>query len=221
MASADSGSRAAQRDLVRRGYDQVSRAYRSDDGRSNANGPESTSNYIPWLEELATLMPAPARILDLGCGAGVPADRWLVHAGFEVTGLDISEVQIERARALVPGVTFVCDDLVSFDVDPGSVDAVISFYALIHVPLQDQRELSPRIVTWLRPGGLLMAIVGSERWSGVDDYFGAPMFWDHADAGTYVSWLQGDGLEVLWQRFIPEGSSGHTLLLARKPSTVL
>jgi hypothetical protein len=66
-----------------------------------------------------------------------------------------------------------------------------------------------------------MAIVGAQRWTGIEDYFGAPMFWDHADAPTYVAWLQCDGLDVLWQRFIPEGSGGHTLLLARKPTTVL
>jgi 2-polyprenyl-3-methyl-5-hydroxy-6-metoxy-1,4-benzoquinol methylase len=210
-------SRAEQRDLVRRGYDQISLAYRSDDGCSNRNGPESTSTYIPWLEELAALLLPPARILDLGCGAGVPADRWLADAGFDITGVDISEVQIQRARTLVPDATFVCDDLATFDVGPGSLDAVISFYALIHVPLEDQRELFPRIVTWLRPGGLLMAIVGTKRWTGVEDYFGTPMFWDHADAPTYVSWLESEGLDVLWSRFIPEGSSGHTLLLARKP----
>ena len=166
-------------------------------------------------------MPAPARILDLGCGAGVPADRWLADAGFEVIGLDISEVQIERARALVPLATFERGDLATFEVEPGSLDAVISFYALIHVPLEDQRELFPRIVGWLRLGGLLMVIVGSERWTGVEDYLGVPMFWDHADAATYVSWLRDEGLDILWQRFIPEGSSGHALLLARKTRPVL
>jgi SAM-dependent methyltransferase len=220
MAAGDLGSRAEQRDLVRRGYDRISSAYRSDDGRSNSNGPESTSTYVPWLEELSALVPPPARVMDLGCGAGVPTDRWLVDAGFEVTGVDISAVQVQRARTLVPQATFVCADLATFDVGPASLDAVVSFYALIHVPLEDQRELFPRVVTWLRPGGLLMAIVGAQRWTGVEDYFGAPMFWDHADAPTYRSWLVSDGLDVLWQRFIPEGSGGHTLLLARKPTTV-
>jgi hypothetical protein len=35
--------RAALRDLVRRGYDAVSQAYRSDDGQSNANSAETTA----------------------------------------------------------------------------------------------------------------------------------------------------------------------------------
>ena len=43
-----------------------------------------------------------------------------------------------------------------------------------------------------------------------------PMFWDHADTGTYLSWLAADGFAVQWSRFIPEGTGGHGLVLARK-----
>ena len=48
---------------------------------------------------------------------------------------------------------------------------------------------------------------------------GAPMFWDHADEGTYVAWLETAGFAVHWLRFVPEGATGHTLLLAQAPST--
>ena len=40
------------------------------------------------------------------------------------------------------------------------------------------------------------------------------MFWDHADAATYLVWLREAGLEPVWDRFVPEGDSGHTLVLA-------
>jgi hypothetical protein len=55
--------------------------------------------------------------------------------------------------------------------------------------VDDQRALFPRIRTWLRPGGYFLAIVGAQRWTGVGDYMGAPMFWDHADGATYLDWL--------------------------------
>ncbi|MDQ6615012.1 MAG: class I SAM-dependent methyltransferase [Actinomycetota bacterium] len=155
-------------------------------------------------------------MLDLGCGAGVPAARLLVEAGFEVAGIDISEVQIERARSLVPGARFSCADMVTWEAMPASFDAVVSFYALIHVPLEDQRRLIPRLARWLRMGGYLLAIVGHERWTGVEDYMGAPMFWDHADTETYLAWMRAAGLAPLWHRYIPEGASGHTLALAQR-----
>jgi hypothetical protein len=41
------------------------------------------------------------------------------------------------------------------------------------------------------------------------------MFWDHADTATYLRWLEAAGLAPIWHRFVPEGDSGHTLILAR------
>ncbi len=69
-----------------------------------------------------------------------------------------------------------------------------------------------------RPGGLFLAIVENERWTAVEDYPGARMFWDHADTGTYLRWLAADGFAVQWSRFVPEGTGGHRLVMARKPT---
>jgi cyclopropane fatty-acyl-phospholipid synthase-like methyltransferase len=213
----DADERARQREVVRSGYNRISRRYRHDTGAAAMEGDETVGNYARWIADLAQLVPAGARVLDLGCGAGVPAAKLLVEAGFDVTGVDLSEVQIERARSLVPGATFVQADMATWDAEASSFDAIVSLYALIHVPLQDQRDLFPRLARWLRPAGYLLAIVGHEQWTGVEEYLGAPMFWDHADAATYVEWLEAAGLVVHWHRFIPEGTSGHTLVLARRP----
>jgi len=215
MPDANDDERASRRDLVCRGYDAISHAYRSDDGAANAGTDEHTDNYERWVDELAQLLAPGAKILDLGCGAGVPATRRLAKKNFEVLGLDISAVQIERARQLVPGATFEQADMVTWEHAPAAFDAVVSFYALIHVPLQDQQKLFPKIHRWLRRGGYLLAIVGFERWTGVEDYFGTAMFWDHADRDTYLTWLTEAGLVPLWDRFVPEGNVGHTLVLAQ------
>jgi hypothetical protein len=106
-------------------------------------------------------------------------------------------------------------DITALRLRPGSGQAVVSFYALIHVPLDDQRALFPRIRSWLRPGGYMLAITGADRWTGTDDYLGAQMFWDHADTAAYLRWLTAARLEPLWHRHITEGSSGHSLILAR------
>jgi len=207
--------RALQREVVRRGYDAISARYRDDSGRANPCTSESTDLYAAWIAEIAKMLPAGGRVLDLGCGAGVPASRELVERGFDVLGVDISEVQIERARRLVPGARFIQTDLVGWDAEPASFDAVISLYTLIHVPLKDQRNALPRIRHWLRIGGLFLAVFGRDRWSAVEQYHGVPMFWDQADMATYRSWLIDAGLVTLWERFVPEGISGHVLVLAR------
>ena len=207
--------RLQKRDLVRSGYDAISRAYRADTGGANPQTDQDTSFYSQWVQELGTLLPRGARVLDLGCGCGLPATRLLVDAGFDVVGVDFSAVQIDRARKLVPGASFIQADMVSWNADPAAFDAIVSFYALIHVPLEDQKLLLPRIRSWLRGDGLFLATFGHRQWTGTEEYLGAPMFWDHADAQTYLGWLQAAGFTPLWNRFIPEGASGHALILSR------
>jgi len=204
------------RHLVRDGYDAISTRYRDDRGRSHPSGDESTAPYGDWVRELGLGLRPGDRVLDLGCGAGVPASALLAEAGFRVTGLDISGVQVRRARGLVPQGSFIEADMATWDSEPGSYEAVVSLYALIHVPIEDQRRLIPRIARWLVPGGYLLAITGSDAWTGVADYLGAPMFWDHADTDTYLTWLGDAGLQPSWHRVIPEGTSRHSLILARK-----
>jgi SAM-dependent methyltransferase len=211
----DGAARARQRDLVRRGYDTISRAYRGDHSEPDGSTAEDTSRYAGWVADLARLIPPAARVVDLGCGAGIPATRELNDRGLRVIGVDFSAVQLRRARRLVPGASLVQADMTDLQLAPASVDAVVSFYALIHVPLADQQTLFPRIRNWLRPGGYFLAIVGADRWTGTEAYLGADMFWDHADAGTYLRWFEAARLVPVWHRYVPEGATGHTLVLAR------
>jgi trans-aconitate methyltransferase len=215
MEDRGQGTPAAQRDLVRRGYDAISLTYRSDDGQPASSSSEDVSRYAGWAEELARLLPPMAVVVDLGCGAGIPATRELADRRLQVIGVDFSAVQLSRARRLVPAARLVQADMTALHLRPGSVHAVVSFYALIHVPLDDQRALFPRIRSWLRPGGYMLAITGADRWTGTEDYLGARMFWDHADTDTYLRWFAAAQLEPVWQRYVPEGSSGHSLILAR------
>ena len=71
------------------------------------------------MGRLHSLLPAAARVLDAGCGCGVPVARDLVAAGHHVTGVDVSAVQIDRARRLVPAAEFVRADLTTLDLPAG------------------------------------------------------------------------------------------------------
>ena len=78
-----------------------------------------------------------------------------------------------------------------------------------------------RIAGWLRPGGWLPATAGHDAWTGTEDDWlgaGAPMWWSHADAAGYRSWLGRAGLQVTTESFVPEGAGGHTLFWARRPA---
>lgn len=103
------------KEIVRAGYDSVSERYRGDDG---SRGIGCYDYYGDWLPAFAARLGSGARALDLGCGNGIPATRYLVAAGCRVTGIDFSEVQIARARALVPGAELRCADITEIDFPP-------------------------------------------------------------------------------------------------------
>jgi SAM-dependent methyltransferase len=137
------------KDIVREGYDRISHAYRSD------SGDEARADYTAWLDEIRQRVPAGAAVLDLGCGCGVPAAQ-LLAADYAVTGVDISPVQIARARQLVPRARFLCADMTALDFPPGGIAAVVSLYAIIHVPLEaaGPAPRNPRLAStaWVSPG---------------------------------------------------------------------
>jgi cyclopropane fatty-acyl-phospholipid synthase-like methyltransferase len=130
-----------------------------------------------WEEELVSRLQDGARVLQLGCGAGMPDTQRLAQR-FEVTGVDVSAEQVRRARASVPDAEFVHADFTALELEPESFDAVVSFYAFNHVPRELLAPTFARIHRWLVPGGgLLMTALGTsdtEAWTG--EWVGAPTF---------------------------------------------
>ena len=199
--------------IVKRGYDMVSNAYRSDDFQLEGTGYEKCLNILtPYLKHAC-------RILDWGCGCGVPVAKYLAN-NYKVTGLDISEKQIKRARNLVPNADFICADMTKYNFEKNSFDSIISFYTIIHIPLEEQFSLLQKATEWLIESGFLMITVGSEAWTGSEDDWrgikGATMYWSHADRNTYEKWLVDLGYNIIEDVFIPEGNGGHNTFIAQR-----
>ena len=96
---------------------------------------------------------APARVVDLGCGAGASTAPLLARwPGAEVTGIDTSPAMLESARASLPAARFVLADVATWaPEDP--VDLLFSNATLHWVP--DHARLLPRLMGLLGPGGVL------------------------------------------------------------------
>jgi trans-aconitate 2-methyltransferase len=107
----------------------------------------------PAHELLARVpLEAPETVVDIGCGSGLSTAplvaRW---PAAHVTGLDSSPAMLKKAAAELPGVAFVEAD-VSTWAPQAPVDLLFSNAALQWVP--DHATLLPRLVSFLRPGGV-------------------------------------------------------------------
>lgn len=109
-----------------------------------------------WLIGQLTL---PARVLDLGCGSGLPTARQLVDAGIEVVGIDESSVMLDLAERQAPGGDYLHRDMRDV-ADLGEFDAVVAFFSLIMLPRRDIPSLLAQLHSQLRgPKLLLVAMV--------------------------------------------------------------
>ena len=199
------------REVVKRGYDRVAAAH------VDYVAPQEAVRRA-WIADLVRRLPEGGRVLELGCGDGQVA-AWLTPT-LTVTGVDLSPVQIERGRRNAPGAELICGDMTALGFPSQSFDAIVALYSIIHVPLGEQPALFERMRDWLRPGGLLFAVLGADAWTGTEadwlDVSGATMYWSHADAATYRAWLEQLGFTILAEEFVPEGEGGHTRFLAQR-----
>ena len=184
------GLAADHKRLVSNGYDRIADEYLQRCGASAVRA--------KWLSlVLALLEGKTARVLDLGCGAGIPVARALVAAGHQVVGVDGSARQISLARANVPNGEFLQADMSMADFAAGSFDAVTAFYSITHLPRAEHGPLLRRIAGWLTPGGALVATLGAHslpNWQG--EWLGTKMFFSHYDAATNLALLREAGFTI-------------------------
>ncbi len=207
------------RRTVESGYDRMAERYLA------TKDPEDPL-ALGALEDLASLMPSEAAVLDLGCGAGVPVTRWLADRGFAVTGVDVSAKQLELARTYVPDGTFLKADMTEVVFGPETFDAVVAFHSIIHVPRTEHSALLASIHRWLKPGGALLASMTVADYEGRDEDWegwGAPMVWSHYDRNANVAMLREAGFEMRYAEPRTGGGTGDDMetwlwVLARKRS---
>jgi ubiquinone/menaquinone biosynthesis C-methylase UbiE len=121
---------------------------------------------VACAEALLTELPPGARVLDVGCGTGLPTARQLVSAGCEVTCLDISPRMLEIAQANVPQAGFVLGDVLDLPREAGQYDGATAFFSLLHLPRAKLRDALGLLRDILVPRGLLaLAMVEAD----VDD----------------------------------------------------
>ncbi|CAN5843380.1 class I SAM-dependent methyltransferase [soil metagenome] len=197
--------------IVERGYDVISDHFL--EWRDQiVDGPRRE-----WSEALTSRLADGARILELGCGPGVP-DTLLLAERFRVTGVDISGEQISRARANVPDAEFIHADL---ELEPAQFEAVAAFYSFNHTPRDLLAGLFESIRSWLVPDGLLLAAFGtSDTGSWTGDWLGTTMFFSSFPPETTRRMLSGAGFELLRDELAqmqePESAVAFHWVLARR-----
>ena len=132
------------------------------------------SGELPWdtgepepllVEFVTTGRVRPTRMLEIGAGTGTNA-LWLAEHGFDVLGIDVATLAIERAIAKLDGRDLHCrfaalDFLV--DSPPAGSFEFVFDRGCFHVfdEPEERARFAARVAASLAPGGLWLSLIGS------------------------------------------------------------
>jgi len=91
------------------------------------------------------------RVLDCGCGTGL-ASRPLIENGFRVTGVDVSEPMLAKAREHFPSATWVQGNAEALPFEPRTFDTAISAQVFHHL---DRTKAINELMRVVRPDGIV------------------------------------------------------------------
>jgi ubiquinone/menaquinone biosynthesis C-methylase UbiE len=160
-------------------------------------------------------LPRNAKVLDVGCGAGIPVAKFLVDSGFEVVGIDFSEKMLRLARKNVPQATFIKKDVTRLDFADDSFDGLTAFYSIIHVPREKHSLLFKSFNRILKPNGIMLVCMGPDEWEATEDYYGTKMFWSQYSAEKSLQLVKDAGFEVIFDKILERGKERHYWILGR------
>jgi 2-polyprenyl-3-methyl-5-hydroxy-6-metoxy-1,4-benzoquinol methylase len=195
-------------DFIRKQYNKIAEKYLLH---------RDTFKNDKYLDKLISLIPNRSVILDVGCGAGIPIDQYLVNKGFKVIGIDISDKQIELAKQNVPQGYYERKDMSQLQEGEYKVDAVISFYAIFHTPRGTHLDIFKKIRSFISPGGYILATMGYSNWEGKDnDFFGDEMKWSHYGEDKNKEIIKEAGFRIIFDEIDTSGGEKHLVVMAQK-----
>ena len=164
----------------------------------------------------------PGRALDLACGEGQNA-IWLATLGWDVVGVDYSEVAVGKARerAARDGVEveFVSADLTEYEPAHGAFDLVVVLY--LHISSTQRASVHAKASAALAPGGTFL-LLGHDRLN-LTDGVGGPSDPDLLYAAEEIA-VELPGLEIEKATTVLRDVAGEdrdaidTIVRARRPA---
>ncbi|XVH33665.1 class I SAM-dependent methyltransferase (plasmid) [Haloferacaceae archaeon DSL9] len=179
------------KDGVRRSYDELAAVHAAQRNEDDYG----TAILAEFLERLSDS----ALVLDAGCGQGAPVlSRF--GAAARAVGLDFSREQLRLAADNAPKSDLTQGELTALPFTAAAFDAIVAYWSLIHVPMDDHQAVLDEFARALRPGGRVLLCEGTTRWIGENqDWLGSgvKMEWNIAGAKATRTHLRWAGFTIV------------------------
>jgi len=167
-----------------------------------------------YLAQIVATVPGRGTVLDMGCGAGEPIAAYFIEKGWQVTGVDLSAVLLEKSRVRFPGQEWLHADMRQVCLER-KFDAVIGWDSFFHLPAEDQRAVFGVFATHLKPGGHLLFNTGTAAGTSYGQMAGHDFHHASLDIAEYTSLLAKHGFLVMLCDIENPAAGGRTVWLAQ------
>jgi predicted TPR repeat methyltransferase len=158
------------------------------------------------------------KILDIGCGTGSPAAKYLSEQGFIVTGIDIAENMIKKANEqhIANAKFYVCDFFQFKPVE--KYDGIIAFDSFFHFPKEKQIEIYAILSNWMNTGAYLLFTHGKKEGEIKDYMFGEMFYYSSLEKDDVHSLLMKNGfsIELSIEDYKEKNNERDLLIIAKK-----
>jgi SAM-dependent methyltransferase len=167
-----------------------------------------------WLDRFVALLPQSASILDIGCGAAEPIDRYLIEKGCDVTGIDSSAALIGMCKNRFPDQEWIVADMRMLSLDR-RFDGILAWDSFFHLSPEDQRPMFPIFHRHARAIAALMFTSGHLHGEIISTFQGEALYHGSLDGAEYRSLLDVNGFEVVSHVVEDPDCGHHTVWLAQ------
>lgn len=168
-----------------------------------------------YLKFIQNSIPANGKILDVGCGNGIPIAKFFIENGYSVTGIDSSTNMIDRCKTNFPDQKWILSDMRTFSTDE-KFDLVIAWHSFFHLPHDDQRMTLKLLTTFLEKNGLLVFTSGPEYGEVWSDNGGENLYHASLSSDEYKRILTDSDCDVLIHNINDSECGGATVWVAEK-----
>ncbi|KAK4506416.1 hypothetical protein PRZ48_000146 [Zasmidium cellare] len=193
------------------------------------------------IAKAITLLQPGARVLDVGCGTGIPVAKMLADAGMDVEGTDVAPNMVKLAQSRIKG-TFHVTDMVDYKPE-GTYAGVFIIYSQLGLSYTAFNATARRLAQALEPGGVMVigqspadpgkVPANAPEWDETKSYvsgfnlpfmgepFATLMFTREGQKG----YLRSLGLDIVYETvdvFQPQSAKAHAetqqYVIAQRPS---
>lgn len=148
------------------------------------------------------MMPHVETILDAGCGEGYAAREILKeHSRLQILGTDLSLMALQKVPLLAPEMPTFLSDVTALPVADNSVDLVMSFEVMEHLPhperaLGEYKRVSKRYIMISVPNEPIFRLLRMARGDNIAQWGNHPEHVNHWNLFSLQKYMEKHGLSV-------------------------